>query len=251
MLTNPVIDAIMNRKSVRNYKDDVPSKEVIETIVRAGQQAPFAAQMGSVILTRDKEHIPWGAPISFIFCMDSHRMELIMKKRGWEMITNDLFMFLLGIQDVTLMGENMVIAAESLGLGSCYIGMVPYEAEALAKRHKLPKRVFPLVQLVMGYPDEDKPIRPRYPLGFTLFEDEYPEFTDEEIDEAMQTMDEGYLAQDYYRDGNIMIDLKGNKEETFTFDTYSWTEHISRKWGQWFKELDPIRKQFEKRGFEI
>lgn len=168
MLTNPVIETMMNRKSIRKYKNEIPSDEIIETIVQAGQQAPFASQMCSIILTRDKENIPWSAPISFIFCVDSHKLELIMAKRGWEMITNDLFLLLLGLQDATLMGENMVIAAESLGLGSCYIGMIPYEAEPLAKKYKLPKRVFPLVQLVMGYPDEDKPTRPRYPLSFQM-----------------------------------------------------------------------------------
>ena len=46
---------------------------------------------------------------------------------------------------------------------------------------------------------------------------------------AMQVMDEGYLAQGYYQKQNAMINLHGKKEETFTFDDYSWTEHISRK----------------------
>ena len=42
MLTNPVIEALMNRKSIRKYTDQAPEDEVVETIVRAGQQAPFA-----------------------------------------------------------------------------------------------------------------------------------------------------------------------------------------------------------------
>ena len=251
MLRNAVIDTMMNRKSIRKYTDEMPSDEIIHTIVRAGQQAPFAAQMCSVILTRDRENIPWGAPISFIICVDSFKLEQIMAKRYWTMITNDLFLLLLGMQDASLMGENMVIAAESLGLGSCYIGMIPYEAEPLAKKHKLPKRVFPLVQLVMGYPAEDHPPRPRYPLSFTMFENEYPAFSKADIDEAMKVMDDGYLEQDYYRNLDAQIELKGDREERFTLDNYSWTEHISRKWGQWFRELEPIRRQFEKRGFKI
>ena len=43
VLTNPVIEAMMQRRSVRKYTDQKPSEEVIETVVRAGQQAPFAA----------------------------------------------------------------------------------------------------------------------------------------------------------------------------------------------------------------
>lgn len=44
MLTNPVIQTLLNHKSIRKYKDKMPSDEVIKTIVRAGQQAPFASQ---------------------------------------------------------------------------------------------------------------------------------------------------------------------------------------------------------------
>jgi len=77
------------------------------------------------------------------------------------------------------MAENMVMAGESLGLGSCFLGAAPYRADKIAKKYQLPPRVFPMVQLAMGYPAENPPPRPRYPLEFTLFEDVYPELTDE------------------------------------------------------------------------
>jgi len=50
--------------------------------------------------------------------------------------------------------------------------------------------------------------------------------------EAMTQMDEGYLAQDYYRVGKVMIPLSIDQKETFTLEDYSWTDHICRKWGQ-------------------
>ena len=66
------------------------------------------------------------------------------------------------------------------------------------------------------------------------------------VEQAMQQMDEGYLAQDYYRRANAIIALEVEREETFDYDNYSWTEHISRKWGQWHRStqelLDAIRK---------
>ncbi|MEM2336270.1 MAG: nitroreductase family protein [Candidatus Bathyarchaeia archaeon] len=109
-------------------------------------------------------------------------------------MTNDLALLFFGIQDAALMAENMVIAARSLGLGSCFLGGAVFQAEKIAEEYHLPKRVFPLVQLVMGYPAEDPPPRPRYPIEFTLFEGKYPELTDEMVSEAMRIMDEGYLA---------------------------------------------------------
>jgi FMN reductase (NADPH) len=251
MIDNPIINAMMNRKSIRKYKPDMPSNEVIETIVRAGLQAPFASQLCSVLLSRDCENTEYNAPLSFIMCMDFHKMEMIMGKRKWKSITSDLWILLLGFQDVSLMGENMVITAESLGLGSCYLGMVPYTAKKIARKFKLPKRIFPLVELIMGYPDEDPPPRPRYPLDFVLFEDEYTQFSNEQIDKAMKVMDDGFMAQDYYSKDKLKLGLPPGREETYDFSNYSWTEHISRKWGQWFASPEKLLEQFKACGFNI
>jgi hypothetical protein len=84
-----------------------------------------------------------------------------------------------------------------------------------------------------------------------LFEDKYPPLTDEMIQSAMQVMDEGYLAQDYYRNANYIIPLTDDRPETFTFDTYSWTEHISRKLGLWQKSPRSILAAFRRCGFHI
>jgi FMN reductase (NADPH) len=251
MIHNPVIDTLLQRKSIRKFKPEQPSQEVVETIVRAGQQAPFAYQLGSLLLSRDIENNPWNAPLYFTICVDSQRFERIMQRRGWELASNDLSLLVLGIQDASLMAENMVIAAESLGLGSCFAGAAPYYAGETIQQYKLPRRVFPLVGLGMGYPASDPPTRPRYPLEFCLFEDQYPEFTPEMIERAMQVMDEGYLAQDYYRKANYIIPLDGMKAETYTFENYSWTEHISRKLGLWQRSPKGILRALEKCGFTI
>jgi FMN reductase (NADPH) len=251
MLHNPIVDTMLNRKSIRAYTDESPPDEVLTTIVRAGQQAPFAYQLCSLLLSRNREQNPFRAPWLFTVCVDSHRFELIMARRQWKMAQHDLSLLLFGIQDAALMAENMVIAAESLGLGSCFLGGAPYRARAIIDEYHLPSRVFPLVQLAMGYPAENPPPRPRYPLEFCLFEDRYPDLSDESIEEAMAVMDEGYQAQDYYRRADYLIPLEGDREETFTFDDYSWTEHISRKVGQWLPSLRDLAEPLALCGFHI
>lgn len=251
MPSNPIVDTMLRRKSIRRYLEEPPSDEIITSIVRAGQQAPFASQLYSLLLSRDGERNPFHAPLLFTLCVDVHKLELFMARRNWQVVTNDLLLLLFGIQDAALVAENMVVAAESLGLGSCFLGAAPYRAEEIAREYRLPPRVFPLVQLAMGYPAEDPPPRPRYPLDFVLFEDEYPAFDEEIVRRAMAEMDEGYLSQDYYREADYMIPLEGDREETFTFDTYGWTEHISRKWGQWFPSVEDLLEQLAKRGFRL
>ncbi len=251
MVSNAVIEVMLKRASTRKYKDEMPTDDIIRTVIRAGMQAPFAAQLYSVLLSRKKENTPWHAPLQFIVCVDAHKMETIMARLNWKMVSNNLAVLTFGMQDATLMAENMVIAAESLGLGSCFIGLSPAWAGKIVDEYHLPKRVLPLVMLVMGYPAEIPPPRPRYPLEFVLFEDRYPEFSEEMISRAMSQMDEGYLAQNYYLKGKFMIKLDEGRPEKFTLTDYSWTEHISRKWGQWHKSPDEWLALMEKCGFGL
>jgi len=67
----------------------------------------------------------------------------------------------------------------------------------------------------------------------------------------MKKMNEGYLSQDYYRNLNAMIPLAERREETFTLDDYSWTEHISRKLGQWGKDPNELLAPLAKYGFRV
>jgi nitroreductase len=240
---NQTVDVIMRRSSVRAYKPDEPSAEVVEAVVRAGQQAPFAAQLGSVILRRDPQRNPFGAPLLFTICADVHRLECVLAERGWRRATSDAAILLFAVQDAAYMAENMVLAGEALGLGSCYIGGAAFAAAELVAEYALPPRVFPFVQLAMGYPVAPSLPRPRYPVSFTLHEERYREPSAANVREAMAAMDEGYLAQDYYRD--YVIPLEEGRRETFSRSTYSWTEHMGRKWGQWLRDpaelLEPLR----------
>ncbi len=246
MIRNEVIDSLMNRKSIRDYTEQIPTEEEIETIVRAGQQAPFAMQLGSLIIQRSSKANVFKAPIQFIILCDLNRMEKVMEVRGWERKASNIHSLLFGMQDAAYMAQNMVTAAESLGMGSCFVGAAPYMSEKLRKDCNLPDHVFPLVILPMGFPAENPPVRPRYPMEFHLFEEKYPELTEDMTKKAMEVMDEGYLAQDYYKNAGFMIPLADKtKEDKYTFDNYSWTEHISRKMAQWSTEPEELIKQFD------
>ncbi len=253
MITNATIETLMNRKSIRKFTNQKLTRDELENIVRAGQQAPFASQLYSVLYSTEKP-IAYDAPIYFVLCVDTYKLERFMKLRGWSIITNNLTLLLLGMQDAAYMAQNMVIAAESLGIGSCFLGAVSSSAariRALRERFALPNRVLPMVELVMGYPDEEFPPRPRYPLAFTLFENKYPELSDEGVREAIKVMDDGYLQQEYYKGNGVKIRLEDGREDRYTFDDYSWTEHISRKWGQWAKSPNELLDTIQECGFSL
>jgi len=246
---NAVLDIMMRRASVREYLPEAPSDETVEAIVRAGQQAPFAGQLGSVVLRRDRDRNPFHAPLLFTVCADVHRLELVLARRGWRRVTSDAAMLLFAVQDASYMAENMVVAADALGLGSCYLGGAAFSAGDIVSEYGLPPRVFPFVQLAMGYPRVRPAPRPRYPLALALHEGSYREPTDEEIRAAMDAMDDGYLSQDYYRD--VRIPLEAGRRESFTRATYSWTEHMGRKWGQWLRDPEDLLAPLRRCGFDL
>ena len=94
--------------------------------------------------------------------------------------------FLLAVEDAAIAAQNAVTAAESLGIGSCYIGDIMENYEIHRELFHLPDFVFPALMLVFGYPTETQLERPkprRAPLDFIVHENVYPEFTPEEIRE--------------------------------------------------------------------
>jgi len=250
-MDNQVLSSILSRSSDRKFTAQMPDDVLIEKLVKAAQQAPFIAQLYSILLNRKDAH-PFGAPLLFTYCLDFYKLELIMKKRGWKPVTNNISAIIAGIQDVAFAAENMVIAAESLGLGSCFLGTAPYKATKIQEEYYLPQRVFPIVELVVGYPIEDHPPRPRYPINFVLFEDRYPEISEEMLTQVMDSIDEGYLSQGYYKKNNSKIEIEvSGKTDEYDFDNYSWTEHNSRRWGQRWPDPKVILEQLNTCGFPI
>ncbi len=240
---------------MRRFLEKPISDEILEQILQAGFRAPFAAQLCSVIYTRDRKKMEElrfmgvypTTQILMLFLVDLHRLEKIMNQRGLTYDFDDTLALWLGVQDVSLVVENLILAAEAFGMGSVLLGAAPNVADKLADMFDIPKRTFPVVGLCLGYPDssEHTEVRPRFPLSFGAFEDKYKDSTNEELLEAMKTMDEGYLTQNYYVQRKIKIHLRQGKD-TIDHDTYSWCEHISRKFisGGWAKEslLDVLRR---------
>ncbi|MGY5864150.1 MAG: nitroreductase family protein [Candidatus Thorarchaeota archaeon] len=259
MKDNIVLDTIKNRRSIREYLDKPVTDDVLSQILEAGFRAPFAAQLCSVIYTRSRDKMKEAgltvyptASVHMIFFIDLARLEKIMKYRGHEYGYDDMMAIWLGMQDVVLMIENLTIAAESLGLGSVLYGLAPLRADSIAKTFKVPKRVFPVVGMSVGYPDpaEETVIRPRFPLEMAAFEDEYRDHTDEDIKICMKGMDEGFIAQGYYIKSRTKVNLV-DQEDTIGFDKYSWSEHISRKFRSAFRSGDPLLDVLRRHGFDL
>ena len=191
MIENPILKTIFERKSIRKFKSKKVSRETIEQIVRAGQRAPTACRMETYsfvvisdshkkrqILQAIARHVQTRefmeeASLWIMICTDFARQLKLLDVLGIKNEFGEVSKFILGVIDAALAAENMVLAAEALGLGSCFVGNVWTAPISIAEILNLPKNVLPIVLLCVGYPNETPSPRPRWPLEAVLHENEY------------------------------------------------------------------------------
>ncbi len=265
-MADAVYETILNRASIRRFKKREVPRELIERLARAGQQAPFSGQMYSFVVTTDRARreelarlfgpMVVAAPVFMLICVDFRKLEKFIAHRGRRNRADDLGLLFLGIQDASYAGQNIVLAAEEAGLGSCFLGLAPFVSEELAVLFKLPERVYPLVGMVMGYPAERPPARPRIPTSACLFWNEYHDLTGAEVARAMAVMDAGLIREGYYSRLNAKIPLSDDsgavRHDPVGYDQYGWSEHVSRKYGVYGAEMTSgLLDRLERQGIRI
>lgn len=170
---NEVINAIKNRRSVRRYKGDLLKKDVLQAIIEAGYYAPTGhngqswhfsaiqdkALLGEVDAKVKKKMV--AIPVDWIQKM-GHSPAPITHNAPVMIIVSAKKGSVSGAADCTAAMENMMIAAESLGAGSCWMGFVNFIFDDADMMEKLgvPKGYEPQQAAVFGYPDGNKQAAP-------------------------------------------------------------------------------------------
>jgi len=172
---NEVMEVLMNRKSIRAYEEREISAEVRAEILKATLRAPTAGNMMlySILEITDQklkdrlavtcDHQPFiaRAPLVWVFLADYQRwfdyyiasgVEELCAQRGMSLQKPEEADLFLACCDAMIAAQNAVIAAESFGLGSCYIGDIMEQYETHRDLLNLPQYVFPIGMVVFGYP---------------------------------------------------------------------------------------------------
>lgn len=198
---NDVLTTLLSHRSVRAYLDKPVPDEWLTQIIAAAQSAATSSnlQAWSVIAVRDEarkarmaeladnQAYIAKAPIFLVWCADLSRVKRIAQGKRQELAGADyLEAFLLAVVDASLAAQNAVVAAESLGLGICYIGALRDHPEKVAEELNLPPGAFALFGLCLGFPDPARPasIRPRLPQSAVLHFEQYDTRKEPEIIEA-------------------------------------------------------------------
>ncbi len=189
-------DVILNHRSIRKYADQDISGALLNEILGAGIRASTTGNMQvySIIVTRDEERkkqlapfhfdqpMVTQAPVVLTFCADFNRFNKWCRQRNAQPGYDNFLSFMTAAIDALLVAQNVCLAAESNGLGICYLGTTTYMADKIIDLLELPKGVVPVTTVTMGYPDEDPPLTDRLPLDAVVHEEVYRDYTPEDID---------------------------------------------------------------------
>lgn len=234
MIHNGTIDQQVNHRSIRKFKDQQLTEEQLTTLYTVFQHTATSLFMQNATLLHitdetkrakirelcGQKYVGAQGDL-FIFVVDLYRNQQIRQQLGKDdgrLHTTDIFFQ--GLDDTLLAWQNVANAVESMSLGYVPLGTINDHPLAMLDVLDLPKLTFPALGMQVGIPDQDPQLKPRLPLEFTTFENDYPrDFTVDNLKDYDQ------VVTTYYdlRDTNKRIDsftkqITGEKLNTKAID---------------------------------
>lgn len=255
---NQIIDVLMKRRSVRAYEEKEISADIRAEILKATLRAPTAGNMmlysiveltdqkikDRLAVTCDDQPFIARAPMVWLFVADYQRwfdyfmasgVEEVCRQKQVPMRKPEEGDLLLACCDALIAAQNAVIAAESFGIGSCYIGDIMEQYEIHKELFDLPQYTFPICLLVFGYPTREQMNRPytkRFDERFILFENQYHRLSEQDLKEMFaereNQMSKGKGARDIANFGQAMYFRKFDSE--FSIEMSRSVKEILKQW---------------------
>ena len=231
-------------RTVRQFTPEAVPDETIERAVRAAQQAATSSwiqayRLLQVTRPEDRDAVARlagdqrqirEAGAFFVVCADHlrHRIVLADAETPYE---HNFEAFLTASLDATLFAQNLTLAFESMGYGTCYIGAVRNDVAGVAAALALPDGVYPLFGLCVGRPAEDPGLRPRLPVEAIWSKDRVP---------GKATLREQIAAGD--AESKAYYTGRGQPKR-------SWTGGIVRRFNH--LEREPLFEAYQERGAKL
>ena len=209
---NPVIELQLEHKSIRRFKKELISEDLVSTLVDVAQHTATSnyAQSYSIMSITDVDKKKRIAEIGkqsyiaesghlFIMLADQARNAAIVEESGEKTeIFSSFDKFFIGATDAILAAQNIIIAAESLGIGGVLLGSILNEVDELSELLDLPAIVVPVLGIALGYPDQEPQSKPRLPQKLVHFENNYPKWQNisSKLEDYDNTVTEYYNARE-------------------------------------------------------
>ena len=245
---NETIKTILEHRTIRRYSDKDVDEKTLEQILIAATRGSTTGNMQpySIIVNRDramKEKVaPFHfnqkavveAPVLLTFCADFNRFIQWCKQRNTDSDGfNNMQCFTWGVIDAVIATQNACIAAESLGLGICYMGTVTFNAKELGEIYNLPKNVVPITCITLGYAAENPPLTDRLPLEAVVHTETYHDYSPEDINNLYAEKENSDLTKKLLEENQLE-----NLAKVFTQKRYTKkdNEYFAQRFLEYLKE---------------
>lgn len=193
----------LQRRSCRNFTDRAVSDEMLRQIVRLAMKAPTCGnmQLYSIVSSRrgpgraqlEALHFNQPAAVSadviLTVCADMDRFEKWCRVSGADPGYDNFLTWTSAYTDATILAQQITTIAEQMGLGTCYLGTVMYNAPEIADLLHLPPHVTPVAALAIGYPAAPGEETERLDVDGVLFDEHYPDLNGEQIKRIYEVKD--------------------------------------------------------------
>lgn len=249
MSKNSTITSQLKHRTIRAFTTQPVDEATVTTLVDVARHGATSTFYQATTIIRVKDPVvrevlyqSSGQPYVagdrgelFVFVVDLSRIARIREAAGLTLAPLErTTAFVQGVEDTVISAQNMVVAAESLGLGTCYLGSIVRDSRSIISALNLPAFTFPLLGLLVGYPDQEPQMKPRLPREMTFSVDTYPDFQSAEYLQAAEGYDQ--TIQTYY-------DLReGGKRQD------SYTDQMKNKPGNGPSERAPMLEILQEQG---
>lgn len=194
------MELLKSHRTIRKYKPTVVAEDILTDILESGIRSSNTGnmQLYSIIVTRNtdkKEDLaPFHfnqpmvkeAPLILTICFDVNRFKTWCLANDAKVDFTGLLWLLNGTIDSSILAQNICVAAESYGLGICYLGTTLYNAPEISKVLHLPEGVIPIATLTIGYPEVVPELTDRLSLDSVVHYEEYQNYSMDTIKEMYE-----------------------------------------------------------------
>lgn len=213
------MESITTRKTIRKYSSREVSNELLNKLLKEAERTPTMGnlQLYSVVITRSKEGKEALAPAHFnqpmvknaavvlTICADFRRISIWAENRKAVPGYSNFLSFMNATTDALLYTQTFCNLAEEAGLGTCFLGTTVYMPQLIIDTLKLPKLVFPVATITLGWPDENPTLSDRLPLRAIIHQEQFEDYNADKINDF-------YEEKENLEENKHFVEI--NKKET-------------------------------------
>lgn len=232
-----MLDFLKQRRTIRQYTDKAIPADLMTELLKTAAQSSNTGNMQaySVIATTSNEikaqlapahfnqPMVTKAPVVLTFCADFNRFSKWCEQRNAVPGYDNFQSFMATAIDAMIFAQTFAVAAESAGLGICYLGTTTYNAGEIIEVLNLPKLVVPITTITVGYPEKMPELTDRLPLEAVVHYEKYNDFSNEKIDTLYAEKENSNFYKNFVAENNketlaqVFTDIRYSKKNNEFF----------------------------------